>query len=87
MPRFIVIHHAPGVTQEQFASNVPEVLKGKHAKFIKSYVNLTKGLIINLYEGESSEAVGRELERIGFPFDEIEAIEWEATADDLRKMM
>lgn len=87
MPRFIVIHHAPGVTQEQFASNVPEVLKGKHATFIKSYVNLTKGLIINLYEGESAEAVGRELERIGFPFDEIEALEWEATADDLRKMM
>ena len=87
MPRYLVIHHAPGVSQEDFQRNIPEVLRGKHATFVHSYVNLAVGTIINIYEGESAEAVGRELERIGFPFDEIKEIQFAASADDLRKMV
>ena len=86
MPRYLVIHHAPGVSQEDFQRNLPEVLAGKHASFVYSYVNLTNGTIVNIYEGESEEAVGRELERIGFPYDEIQLIQLEASAADLRKM-
>ncbi len=87
MARYFVIHHAPGVTQEQFQSNIPEVLKGKHATFVQSYVNLAAGTIINIYDGPSSEAVGRELERIGFPFDEIQEVQFAPTHDDLKKMI
>jgi Protein of unknown function (DUF4242) len=87
MPRYLVIHHAPGVSQEDFQRNIPEVLKGKHATFVQTYVNLSSGTIVNLYDGESPEAVGRELERVGFPFDEIKAVEFAASADDLRKMV
>jgi Protein of unknown function (DUF4242) len=87
MPRYLVIHHAPGVSQEDFQRNVPEVLAGKHATFVHSYVNLAVGTIVNIYEAESEEAVGRELERIGFPYDEIQQIQFEASADQLREMM
>lgn len=86
MARYLVIHHAPGVSQEDFQRNIPEVLKGKHATFVHTYVNLSNGTIVNLYDGESAEAVGRELERIGFPCDEIQMVEFAASADDLRKM-
>ncbi len=87
MPRYLVIHHAPGVSQEDFQRNIPEVLAGKHATFVQTFVNLANGTIVNIYEGESEEAVGRELERVGFPFDEIQQIQFEASAEDLRRMM
>lgn len=86
MARYLVIHHAPGVSQEDFQRNIPEVLAGKHAKFVHTYVNLSVGTIVNIYDGESPEAVGRELERIGFPYDEIQEVQFGASFDDLQKM-
>jgi len=87
MPRFLIIHHAPGVTAEDFQRSVPAVLEGKHAKFVHCHANLVDGTIVNIYDGESEQAVGRELERIGFPFDEIKEIQFSASHDDLRRMM
>jgi hypothetical protein len=86
MPRFLVIHHAPGVSQEDFQRNIPEVLRGKHAMFVQTYVNLSQGTIVNIYEGESAAAVERELERVGFPFDEVQEIQFSGSADELRAM-
>jgi hypothetical protein len=86
MPRFLAIHHAPGVSQEDFQRNMPEVLRGKHARIVHTYVNLTNGTIVNIYEAESAEAVGREFERIGFPYDEIQEIQFAASAEDMQKM-
>ena len=87
MPRYLVIHHAPGVSQEDFQRNIPEVLAGKHARIVHTFVNLAHGTIVNIYEGESEEAVGRELERVGFPYDEIQQIQFEASAAQLRAMI
>ena len=86
MPRYLVVHHSPGVSQEDFQRSIPEVLAGKHASFVQTYVNLSSGTIVNIYDGENEAAVGRELERVGFPYDEIQAIQFEGSADDLRKM-
>jgi Protein of unknown function (DUF4242) len=86
MPRYLVIHHSPGVTAEDFQKSVPAVLEGKYATFVQSYANLSDGVIINLYDGESESAVGRELERIGFPFDEVKEVQFAASADDLKRM-
>jgi hypothetical protein len=86
MPRYLVIHHSPGVTAEDFAKNVPAVLEGKFAKFVQGYANLVNGTIVNIYDGDNEAAVGRELERIGFPFDEIQEVQFAASNDDLRKM-
>ena len=86
MPRYLVIHHAPGVSQADFQRNVPEVMRSKHATFVQTYVNLTSGTVVNIYDGDSAEAVGRELERVGFPYDEIQEIQFAASMDDFRKM-
>jgi hypothetical protein len=86
MPRYLVIHHSPGVTAEDFQRSVPAVLEGKHATFVHCYANLVDGVIVNIYDGESEAAVGRELERIGFPFDEVKEIQFSASNADLRKM-
>jgi hypothetical protein len=86
MPRFLAIHHAPGVSQEDFQRNIPEVLAGKYATFVHTFVNLAKGTIVNIYDADSPEALAREFERIGFPFDEIQEVQFGASADDLRKM-
>jgi hypothetical protein len=87
MPRFLAIHHAPGVSLEDFQRNVPEVLAGKYATFVHTYVNLAEGTIVNIYEAADRDALAREFERIGFPFDEIQEIQFAASADDLRAMM
>jgi hypothetical protein len=87
MPRYVVIHHSPGVTAEDFQKSVPAVLEGKHATFVQSYANLVNGTIVNIYDGDSDAAVGRELERIGFPFDEIQEVQFAASAEDLHKMI
>jgi hypothetical protein len=87
MPRYLVVHHSPGVTAEDFQRSVPAVLEGKYAKFVQSYANLVNGTIVNIYDGESDAAVGRELERIGFPYDEIQEVQFAASADDLRRMV
>jgi hypothetical protein len=87
MPRYLVIHHSPGVTAEDFQKNVPNVLEGKYAKFVQGYANLVNGTIVNIYDGDNEAAVGRELERIGFPFDEIQEVQFAASNEDLRKMV
>ena len=87
MPRYLVIHHAPGVTPEDFQRSVPAVLEGKFATFVQCYANLIDGVIVNLYDGESPQAVARELERIGFPFDEIKELQFAASFADLSKMV
>ena len=86
MPSYLVIHHAPGVSQEDFQKNMPNVLAGKHAQFVQTYVNLSVGTIVNIYKGDSAEAVGRELERVGFPYDEIQEIQFAGSFAELTKM-
>lgn len=86
MPRYLAIHHSPGVSQEDFQRSIPEVLRGKYATFVQTFVNLARGTIVNIYEAESEASLAREFERIGFPFDEIQEIQFGATADELRQM-
>ena len=87
MPRYLVIHHAPGVTAEDFQRSVPAVLEGRFATFVQCYANMVDGVIVNLYDGDNPEAVGRELERIGFPFDEIKELQFAASAEELEQLI
>jgi hypothetical protein len=54
---------------------------------VQCYANLVDGVIVNLYDADNEQSVSRELERIGFPFDEIKQLQFQASADDLRKMV
>jgi hypothetical protein len=85
--KFLVIHHAPGVTPEQFQENVPDILANQHATFLHCYANMANGTIVNLYDAEDDAAVEREMEAIGFPFDEIAHVQFDASPDDLRAMV
>ena len=87
MPRYLVVHHAPGVTLEQFQRNVLTVLEAKFATFVQCYANLVDGLIVNIYDGDSEQAVAREMERIGFPFDEIKEQQFAASFAELETMV
>lgn len=87
MPRYIVVHHAPGVTPEEFQKSVPAVLESKHARFVQCYANMADGLVVNIYDADNESAVARELERIGFPFDEIKEQQFAASFSDLQNMM
>jgi len=87
MPRYLVVHHAPGVTPEDFQRSVPTVLESKFATFVQCYANMVDGVIVNLYDGDTEQAVARELERIGFPFDEIKELQFAASGADLQKMI
>jgi hypothetical protein len=87
MPRYLVIHHAPGVTPEEFRKSVPAVLEGKFATFVQCYANMVDGVIVNLYDADNEQQVSRELERVGFPFDEIKELQFSASHADLKKMI
>jgi hypothetical protein len=87
MPRYLVIHHAPGVTSEEFQKSAPAVLESKHATFVQCYANMVDGVIVNLYDAGDAAAVARELERIGFPFDEIKELQFSASMAELKQML
>lgn len=84
MAKFIVIIHAPGVTREQFNESAAEMVKNEFATYIHCYANLADGTIVNIYEAESTAMVEREMERLGFPFDEIAKVQYEASLSDLQ---
>ena len=86
------LHRRPsraGRQPEDFQRNIPAVLEGKYATFVQTYVNMVDGLIVNIYDADNEQAVARELERIGFPFDEIQEMQFAASrgpAEDDRWM-
>jgi hypothetical protein len=87
MARFICIHHAPGLGQEEFLANAPRVVEAKYAKMERCFVNLASGLIVQICEADSAEAVEKEFERLGFPFDEIHELQLEATYELLAQLV
>ncbi len=87
MSQFITIHRAPGLTEEEFAANAPAVLEGKHARFVQSFVNLLEGFIVTVYEADDKDALEREFERLGFPFDEMHEVQLATTRDGLAQLL
>jgi hypothetical protein len=81
--KFLVILHAPGVTLEQFSASASEIVKSEHANFVHAYANLVDGTIVNIYEAENADHVELEMERLGWPFDEIAKIQYETSFAEL----
>jgi hypothetical protein len=48
MPQFVTVHRAPGLSQEEFAQNAPDVLESKHATMLHTYANVFEGFIVTL---------------------------------------
>jgi hypothetical protein len=87
MPLFLSLHQAPGLSPEEIAGYGPEVAKGVHATFRHLYVNTDTGFIASVYEGESAKAVEQEFERVGFPFDSINEIDFSLSDAQLGEML
>ena len=87
MALFLSLHQAPGLSPEEIAGYGPEVAKGVHATFRQLYVNTDTGFIVSVYEAERAEAVEEEFERVGFPFDTINEIDYTLSAAELNEMV
>ena len=87
MALFLSLHQAPGLSPEEVAGYGPEVAKGVHATFRQMYANLDTGYIVTLYEADSAAAVEQEFERVGFPFDSINEIDFTLSAAELGEML
>jgi hypothetical protein len=87
MALFLSLHQAPGLSPEEIAGYGPDVAKGIHATFRQLYVNTDSGFIVSVYEAGSAGAVEQEFERVGFPFDSINEIDFTLTADQLTQML
>lgn len=87
MALFLSLHQAPGLSQEEVAGYAPDVAKGVHATFRQMYANLDSGYIVTLYEADSAAAVEQEFERVGFPFDSINEIDFTLSAAQLAEML
>jgi hypothetical protein len=87
MPQYATIHRAPGLSQEEFMQNAPDVLKGTYATMLSVTVNIFEGFIVTLYEADSEEMVIKEFERLGFPYDEVHEIQMHITREQLAAMV
>ena len=87
MALFLSLHQAPGLSPEEIASYGPEVAKGVHATFRQLYVNTVSGFIATVYEADSAAEVEQEFERVGFPFDSINEIDFTMSAAELGEML
>ena len=48
MARFISLHRSPGLSKEDFAQNGAEIVNGKYAQHVVTYINFFDGTIVNL---------------------------------------
>jgi hypothetical protein len=87
MALFLSLHQAPGLSPQEIAGYGPDVAKGIHATFRQLYVNTDSGFIVSVYEADSADAVEQEFERVGFPFDSINEIDFTLSADQLTQML
>ena len=75
MTQFVTIHRAPGLSREELQGNAGPVLQGVHAQFEQMWVDLFSGFIVTVFEAENQAALESEFERLGFPWDEVHAVQ------------
>ena len=87
MALFLSLHQAPGLSPEEIAGYGPDVAKNVHATFRQLYVNTGTGFIASIYEAGSAAEVEQEFERVGFPFDSINELDFTLSAAELTAML
>ena len=51
------------------------------------WVDMFSGFIVSIYEAEDQAALEREFERLGFPWDEVHAVQVQMDYDTLERMI
>jgi hypothetical protein len=80
MTTFLTIHRAPGLSAEEIEGNAPLVAESRYATFRDLFVNLPAGFLLSIYEADDRAALEREFERVGFPWDEINEVQYSVDA-------
>ena len=75
MTQFVTIHRAPGLSREELQGNAAAVLEGTNARFEQMWVDMFSGFIVTVYEAADQAALESEFERLGFPWDEVHAVQ------------
>lgn len=83
MTQFVSVHQAPALDPSEVAAYVPDIQKNTYAQFEQCYINLEKGYIVTVYEGESEEAVRQEFDRIGWPVDTVTEVHFSVDREGL----
>ena len=87
MATFLTTHSSPGLSAEEIANVAPDVADSKYATFRNLYVNMLTGFIVSIYEADDQDALEREMERVGFTFDQIHEIHYALDAAGLQAMI
>ena len=88
MALFVSLHQAPGLSPEEIAGYGPDTPKAVSATFRQLYVNTDTGSRrLGVRGGQRQAAVEQEFERVGFPFDSINEIDFTLSAAELAQML
>lgn len=87
MATFLTTHSSPGLSAEEIANVAPDVADSKYATFRNLYVSMLSGFLVSIYDAEDQAALERELERVGFSYNEIHEIHYALDAAGLQAMV
>jgi hypothetical protein len=87
MPTYLTTHSSPGLSADEIANNAPDVAESKYATFRNLYVNMLSGFLVSIYDADNQDALEREFERVGFPFEEVHEIHYALDAAGLQAMI
>lgn len=76
MTLFVSVHQAPALDPSEVGAYVPDIKQNTHAVFQQCYINLDRGFIVTVYDGESEAEVRKEFDRIGWPVDSVTEVQF-----------
>ena len=75
MGRFVGIHTLPGFNPDMLESATEQLGRAPDARFMRAYSSFAGGKVVCDWEAPSKEAVAKTYANLGFPYDEIVAVE------------
>ena len=75
MGRFVVIHTVPGFTPELLEAITERLRRCVEASFVRAYSSFGAGKVVCDWEAFDKESVARTYATLGWPYDEIMAVE------------
>jgi hypothetical protein len=75
MGRFVGIHTVPGFTREMLEGTTERLSRLPDARFVRAYSSFGAGKVVCDWEAADKDTVARTYAALGFPYDEIVAVE------------
>jgi hypothetical protein len=75
MGRFVGIHTVPGFTPEMLEGTTERLGRSDDARFVRAYSSFRAGKVVCDWQAADKDSVARTYAALGFPYDEIVAVE------------